>query len=141
MMSLQPALIRVHPDDSVAVALRPIAAGEEVALGEHSFTALAAVPQAQTGADHPRHRRHVGQYGQPIGKATAPIAIGDHVHTHNLATALAGELSYAPDDDADVAAVRAHDATWRGYLRADGRAGDTQRNLDPADGRMRRPDR
>lgn len=122
-MSLQPALIRVHPDDSVAVALRPIAAGEEVALGEHSFTALAAVPQGHKLA---LITRAIGdmlvKYGQPIGKATAPIAIGDHVHTHNLATALAGELSYAPDDDADVAAVRAHDATWRGYLRADGRA-------------------
>lgn len=123
MMSLQPALIRVHPEDSVAVALRPIAAGEEVALGDQRHIANADIPQghklaliAHAPGDTVR------KYGQPIGKATAAIAPGDHVHTHNLATALAGELAYAPDAHGDVAAKKTSALQWRGYLREDGRA-------------------
>lgn len=122
-MSLQPALIRVHPEDSVAVALRPIAAGEEVALGDQSFTAHATIPQGHKLALVAHAPGDVvRKYGQPIGKATAAIAPGDHVHTHNLATALAGELAYSPDTATDVATARPHAAQWRGYLRADGRA-------------------
>jgi len=28
----------------------------------------------------------VVKYGLPIGKATQPIGVGDHVHSHNLVT-------------------------------------------------------
>ena len=40
----------------------------------------------------------VRKYGQVIGRATAAIARGAHVHTHNLATQLAGvdEYRFAP---------------------------------------------
>ena len=34
------------------------------------------------------------KYGQPIGHATADIREGEHVHTHNLKTNLADNLSY-----------------------------------------------
>lgn len=117
-----PAAIRIHARDNVAVALRPLLAGE-VAQGVtlrsdivqgHKF---ALVPIA-SGAP-------VIKYGEPIGRATVDIAPGEHVHTHNLATALAGELAYTPHGGAETAsaAIAADSPTWRGYMRADGRAG------------------
>jgi altronate dehydratase small subunit len=76
-------------DDNVATALRALAKGETarvrgpvgdvaVVLGEpvpfgHKFATLAIA----TGAP-------VLKYGTPIGRATARIEKGAHVHTHNL---------------------------------------------------------
>ena len=34
------------------------------------------------------------KYGMPIGHATQAIAVGEHVHTHNLATNLGVVLEY-----------------------------------------------
>jgi altronate hydrolase len=122
-MADQPALIRVHPDDSVAVALRPVQAGEALELDGEAVTALDNIAQGHKLA----LREHaagdvVRKYGQSIGKATTAIARGAHVHTHNLATALAGELTYAAGAAHDGQAKAAIEATWQGYLRADGRA-------------------
>ncbi|MPS71090.1 MAG: altronate dehydratase [Novosphingobium sp.] len=121
MPSEIPASIRIHPRDTVAVALRPLASGEVVdglALREevgqgHKF-ALADIAAGDT----------VVKYGQPIGRAKQAIPAGGHVHTHNVETALAGELAYAPHPgEAQAHAPRAGtDLTWQGYLRADGRA-------------------
>lgn len=111
--------LRVHPDDSVAVALRPLAAGEQVGMPLRE-----AIAQGHKFA----LRAHaagdvVTKYGLPIGVATQAIAPGDHVHSHNLATALAGELEYtsgsylAPTGNAHTVQPE-----WQGYLRADGLA-------------------
>ncbi len=111
--------LRVHPDDSVAVALRPLAAGE-----------IAGVPLCEPiGQGHKFALRDhaagavVTKYGLPIGVATQDIAVGEPVHSHNLATALAGELEYGAGlQVASVAAPAAQQPEWQGYLRADGLA-------------------
>jgi altronate hydrolase len=122
-MTDAPALIRVHPKDSVAVALRPIASGEILALGSHVIRATDAIPQGHKIALEPHAAATtVRKYGQSIGTATTAIAPGEHVHTHNLATALAGELTYAAGSGKTAVAGAGQCATWRGYLRADGRA-------------------
>lgn len=104
-----PSVLRVHPADNVGVALDPSAG---VPVG-HKL-ALAALPP---GAP-------VIKYGQPIGRATQAIAPGEHVHSHNLATALAGELAYRPSGRAIAPAATAGPdlPQWQGYRRADGRA-------------------
>lgn len=83
----------------------------------------AAVPQGHKLAlvDLPAGAR-VTKYGQPIGRASAAIAAGEHVHSHNLVTALAGELAYRPGQGAVPSAPQLDLPGWRGYLRADGRA-------------------
>jgi altronate hydrolase len=115
-----PASIRIHPRDTVAVALRPPSAGECVE------GAVLREPVAQghkVALAHHAAGAVVTKYGQPIGRATRAIAAGEHVHTHNLATALAGELTYAARVGAQAAAAAPPpSATWRGYRRADGRA-------------------
>jgi altronate hydrolase len=119
MPSTHPALVRIHRDDTVAVALAPLAAGTS-ALG---VTLVQEVPQGHKVA---LVAHGVGdcvrKYGQPIGRATRAIAPGEHVHSHNLSTALAGELSYAPGRSPAADAACAATANWQGYRRADGRA-------------------
>jgi len=77
--------IHLHLDDDVAVATRELAPRQLIAGPFESLkvarlvpvghkVALRAIPLG--GAVH--------RYGQIIGFATAPIAPGDHVHSHNL---------------------------------------------------------
>ncbi len=117
-----PLFLRIHPSDNVAVALRaaepgavfdgvtviePIAAGHKVALRD-------------LGVGDP-----VVKYGHALGVASAPVAAGAHVHSHNLRSSLADKLEELRF--ADVArprpapAPRAAD-TFDGYRRPDGRA-------------------
>ena len=122
--SLIPDLIRIHADDSVAVALRPIAAGERVTLAGKAITALEAVPQGHKLAlrDHAMGEAVI-KFGQPIGKASTAIATGKHVHTHCLVTGLSGELAYGARraGTSATASLSASSLSWQGYLRDDGR--------------------
>ena len=112
-------MLRVHDADTVAVALRPLEAGC-VALG---VTLQQHVPQGHKVALRAHGAgENVTKYGQLIGRARVAIAAGEHVHSHNLATALTGELSYARRAAANNLSLHASNATWRGYRRADGRA-------------------
>lgn len=120
------AALRVHASDSVAVALRDLSAGETISVDGQAVLLRRDVPRGHKLA----LRAHapgeaVIKYGLAIGRATAAIAPGDPVHVHNLATALAGELVYAPGDAAaPTRAIGEHAAAprWQGYRRACGRA-------------------
>ena len=119
-----PLAIRVHDDDDVAVALRALDAGERVTVG-----AITVTTQEAIGAGHKLALRAiepeapVHKYGVPIGRATAPIAEGAWVHSHNLATRLTGEAGYVRHahlaQPPQPAAARM--PTFDGYRRADGR--------------------
>jgi altronate hydrolase len=119
-----PSLLRLHPNDTVAVVLREVAAGEVLHLDDQRITAMEAVP----GGHKIALRSHklgdpVLKYGWPIGRATADIEPGRHVHTHNVRTGLsnAETYSFAPAAPTDVTAPL--QATFNGYLRAGGRVG------------------
>src|SRR5690606_34692130 len=65
----------------------------------------------------------VHKYGQSIGRATAPIAVGDHVHTHNLGMfEVHQEYEFGTARLAPEAPEGAR-PTFQGYRRADGRVG------------------
>ena len=90
----------IHPLDNVEVrddghkyAIRPIAPGENVI-----------------------------KYGMPIGHAKVQIDPGEHVHTHNLASNLAGLLEYTYKPDFKPLTIKTT-RTFAGYLRPDGQAG------------------
>jgi altronate hydrolase len=115
-----PAWLRIDAADDVVVALRDIAAGERVDglfAGEripagHKL-AIRAIP---AGAP-------VRKYGWSIGRATAPIAAGAHVHAHNLATALGGVESYRYAPLPSPPPARGAETRFLGYRRPDGRVG------------------
>ncbi len=70
---------------------------------------------------------HAGEavikYGYPIGRATADIPAGTHVHSHNLATALAGEIAYEYEPEFVLPEPIETDVTFMGYRRANGDVG------------------
>lgn len=118
--SLTAAAHRVDPRDDVATALRDIAVGEPVG----GLTARADIPRGHKVALGAVARGEaVRKYGFPIGRATADIAPGDHVHGHNLATGLAGEMDYRFVTPAMRSPTADHARAFQGYRRADGRVG------------------
>ena len=84
-----PAAYRVHADDDVAVALRPLTTGERVTIGSISITTTESIGAGHKIALHDMAPNDVvHKYGLPIGAITAPVAAGAWVHSHNLATRL-----------------------------------------------------
>jgi len=63
------------------------------------------------------------KYGQVIGLAKCPIGVGEHVHSHNLRSALSGRQEYAYTPANTAWQVRESDRTFMGYVRPDGRVG------------------
>ena len=113
------AAFKADPRDDVAATLRNIAVGEQL-LG---VTAAQDIPRGHKIALHDiPEGQPVLKFGFPIGHATRAIGAGEHVHTHNVATALEGSNAYLYSPSFDPAA--AHSApTFQGYVRPDGRVG------------------
>lgn len=118
----------ISPEDDVATLLSDGAAGESVAVGDGLITLSEAIPAGHKVALHPLDRDvPVMKYGAPIGRTTAPVAAGAHVHSHNLATGLDAVDGDARTAITPASAIRARakaeSATFLGYSRADGRVG------------------
>ena len=140
----------ISDHDNVATALQALAPGAAPRSGRTS-TLIVEEPDPPRTQDRARGdcgRRTVIKYGSPIGLATADIAAGTHVHTHNVASSRgrgdldvqtgrpAARLAEPPDDppmraaDEDDA-VRTSAASnpmstrpgFNGFLRPDGRVG------------------
>jgi altronate hydrolase len=87
-MDTPDAAFLLAPQDNVAVARRPIAAGEAVQAGPHRIVAARAVAIGhKLAVSVIPAGGSVVKYNCPIGVATVPIAPGDYVHTHNVASA------------------------------------------------------
>ncbi|PXW78391.1 D-altronate dehydratase [Blastomonas natatoria] len=120
-----PDAMQVHASDTVAVALRGIDAGSGIAVGNSEVTLVCDIPEGHKFAIRPHSLNdRVVKYGLPIGRASAAIEPGEHVHSHNLVTALVGEQVYAAGGASEHAgSINRTDAMiWHGYRRADGRA-------------------
>src|SRR3990167_485038 len=90
-----PRALRVADADDVAVALAPLSAGETVMVGQDAVRLVDAIGSGHKFALHPiAAGGRVHRYQAPIGIATRAIARGEHVHSHNLKTALGGEREY-----------------------------------------------
>jgi altronate hydrolase len=118
----QHRVVRIHPDDNVAVAVDALTSGDTFII-EKTREARTDVPAGHKIALLPiAVGDPVIKYGFPIGRATAAIEAGDWVHSHNLATALSGTIEYqwrpsSPQNDTLPA------PTWEGYRRSNGRVG------------------
>lgn len=123
----RPDLICLSPTDSVAVARRPLRAGQPATLAGDG-TSL--VPRERIPPLHKVALRDLAdgtplrKYGQIIGFAHGPIAAGSHVHTHNVTL---GQFTrdYAFGADLrELAPLEAGESrTFLGYPRPGGRAG------------------
>ena len=121
----RPAAIRIADGDNVAVALRTIAADEEVSVAGEALTARQEIPAGHKIAlTRLEPDETVIKYGVPVGVASASINRGDWVHSHNLRTSLSGVLDYQYSPNASTGAGRPVNVpTFMGYKRANGRVG------------------
>lgn len=121
--SMSSPLLRLHQRDNVAIARLPLEPGtyEELAGAYVSVR----IPQGHKVAAAALHAGDkVVKYGQVIGFATTEIAVGDHVHTHNMAMGdveLAHEFCIDAHEPEFVAPEER--ATFMGYSRPRGPAG------------------
>ena len=105
--------------DNVAVALRHLSAGEmaaDICLAEdipagHKF-ACCNIPSGDA----------VIKYGESIGRASADIPVGHHVHSHNLKSGLGGPGEYVWTPRGEELSPSELPG-FMGYRREDGRVG------------------
>lgn len=117
----RPQVIRLHPADNVAIALSDLAAGQW--LPEAGLTTLTEVPRGHKVALAAlAPGAWVVRYGQMIGVATAPVAAGAHVHSHNLGMG-DHRQDHAFGQDVRPLAPATEPRSFLGYHRADGQVG------------------
>ena len=116
-------MVRITERDMVAVALKPLKAGETVSYGGGEITLTEDLPMGHKAALREiRKGEAVIKYGFPIGEATEDIPAGAHVHTNNLHTLLSGEKAYEWHPTFPKQAER-EPAIFQGYPRKYGRPG------------------
>lgn len=116
--TLRADVLRAHGDDSVAVALRSLDPGAPAIDEVIARTAIPAGHKISLRSHAPGER--IIKFGQPIGEASAPIAIGEHVHTHNLRAS--GGTDRTGIGTRLVPPAR-HAARFMGYVRKNGAVG------------------
>lgn len=81
------SLLLMSPEDNCLIARTALASGDVVAIDGQSVTLAQDI---HIGHKVARRALAVGdkvlRYGALIGSITAPVAIGAHIHTHNLAS-------------------------------------------------------
>ncbi len=113
--------LRLHPDDDVAVALKPLAAG--TALEGFPMKARDSIPAGHKIALHRIEvGRPISKFNQIIGFSGSTILPGQHVHTHNVTIY---DFCRNYDFGADIKPVEpvSEPATFEGYVRENGRVG------------------
>ena len=82
---LDPRLLLLDGDDNVLVLGAPVAAGDVLLIDGVSVPADGPIGRGHKVARRPiALDEQIIQYGAPIGRATAAIARGEHVHVHNI---------------------------------------------------------
>ncbi|EDQ32539.1 Altronate dehydratase [Hoeflea phototrophica DFL-43] len=107
--------VRLAPEDNVVTAIAPLDAGQD--------GAIQLIPRGHKMAvsDIPKGTA-VRKYAQVIGYAAEDIAMGAHVHTHNLEFRNV-ETEYEFSTNLRPVAPAAQQDTFMGYLRKTGRVG------------------
>ncbi len=91
-------VLKVHPEDSVAVAIRPLSKGEVVEVAGLQIPVATDIPAGHKFALKALAKgEKVIKYGAPIGYAVTDIACGEHVHAANIKTTLSESAEYVYD--------------------------------------------
>ena len=114
--------LRLDPRDDVAVALEPLQPGARIAANDGLIGVRGDVPYGHKVALRDMAAGEtVRKFGWPIGRLTAAVSAGEHVHSHNLATLLSGVEGYAYAPLAPESPDASEAPDFLGYRRADGR--------------------
>ncbi len=116
--------IQLNPKDDVIVLLQESAKGTVIEVDGRPYTLLQDIPAGHKMAIKPiAEGQNILKYGYPIGVATTAIAVGEHIHTHNIKTGLSGTLTYEYHPKTGNQAKGNDARTFKGYLRKNGNAG------------------
>ena len=84
--------IKINDLDNVCVALNILPKGEKIVLGSEQIVTNSEIPAGHKVAlKDIKAGEDIIKYGNRIGLAKEDIKAGDHIHTHNIKTAL-GDL-------------------------------------------------
>jgi altronate hydrolase len=115
--------VLLHPDDNIAVARQSLVAGTRIIHTGPPINLRDAVKLGHKFALQPIEcGSAVRKFGQIIGFASRDIAVGEHVHTHNVACGQYDRQAELAVDRPDVPAPLGT-STFEGFLRPDGRVG------------------
>ncbi|REK11402.1 MAG: altronate dehydratase [Planctomycetota bacterium] len=116
-------VIVLHARDNVCVATRDLPSGTRVTVGDHTVELSEPVRLGHKIALMPiTSGEQVLKYGQIIGFATADIAPGAWIHTHNLAAG-AFDRDYAASTEVPPDPERLTGLSFEGYRRPDRKPG------------------
>ncbi|MGI6242323.1 MAG: UxaA family hydrolase [Prevotella sp.] len=117
-------IIRINPEDNVAVCLKPLPQGEVIEVDGKKITLLQDTP-----AGHKvllvdiSAGTNIIKYGYPIGHVKQDLKAGQWVNEHNLETNLAGTLEYQYNPVNKDVDLPFENLTFKGYRRANGEVG------------------
>ena len=75
----------LDPRDNIAVCLADLAEGDVIAQDDITITVKNRIPRGHKIATSEIAKNDgIIKYGERMGHAIAPIAIGEHVHVHNI---------------------------------------------------------
>ncbi len=119
------AILKVHPEDNIIVALQDLEAGHNVKCDGETFTLTESVPaKHKFAATSFSPNDEVRMYGVKVGLAQKPIAPGERIRTDNVIHAADDpQISESPANWQPPAADRWKNATFQGYHRANGTVG------------------
>ena len=116
--------IKINPADNVAVAINDVEAGVGFGIDGVSITTLTKIPAGHKVAlNDLAEGEDVVKYGFPIGHLLQAVPQGGLIDHSVLKTNLDGLLEYTYQPDLTEIAPAQTKATFKGYRRADGRAG------------------
>ncbi|MCQ2440735.1 MAG: altronate dehydratase family protein [Clostridia bacterium] len=112
-------IFKINEKDNVAVAIENLHIGEIV----EDITLSQDIPMGHKIAliDIKKGEKVI-KYGYPIGSAKEDIKKGNHIHTHNLKSDVAGKLTYNYQPKLTEIAKTEHKTFW-GYERENGDVG------------------
>lgn len=117
---MEKTTIKLNPKDDVIVAIEDIS--QNTFLPEENITTQSFIPAGHKIALFPKKiDEPLLRYGQIIGFATNDIAVGEHVHTHNLGMG-EFEKDYAWAEDYKATNFVETTDYFMGIRREDGRA-------------------
>ena len=117
-------LIKINVADNVAVAIHDVEAGCSFETDSISLTTAAKIPAGHKVALRDMSEgEDVSKYGFPIGHLLKAIPQGGLIDHSVMKTNLEGLLEYSYQPDLTEIAPTSDKAFFKGYRRADGRAG------------------
>ncbi len=116
--------IQLNENDNVVVTLKDLPPGHIITIQGKEIELKDGVKRGHKVAiTNMRLNENVVKYGYPIGHAIKEVAMGEHVHTHNMKTNLDGIEEYQFNQKFTPNPYKQENLSFQGYRRKSGDVG------------------